>query len=49
VHMHANGKMIPVETVPEMGKGVDKGEWWKGWIQVWYICYIVKTFVDATM
>jgi hypothetical protein len=26
VHMHANGKMIPVETVPEMGKGVDKGE-----------------------
>jgi hypothetical protein len=27
--MYVNGKMIPVETVPEMG-GRDKGEWWSG-------------------
>jgi hypothetical protein len=25
VHMYVNGKMIPVETIPGMGKG-DKGE-----------------------
>jgi hypothetical protein len=27
VHMHVNGKMIPVETVPGMGGKEDKGEW----------------------
>jgi hypothetical protein len=27
----------------------DKGEWWRGWIQVWCIWYIVRTFVNATM
>jgi hypothetical protein len=25
-----NAKMISVETVPEMGEGGDKGEWWRG-------------------
>jgi hypothetical protein len=34
VHMYVNGKMRPVENIPGMG---DKGEWWRGWIQVWYI------------
>jgi hypothetical protein len=45
--MYGNRKVIPVETIP--GMGGDKGEWWKGWIQVWYIWYIVRTFVNATM
>jgi hypothetical protein len=26
--------------------GRDKGEWWRGWIQVWYI---VETFVNVTI
>jgi hypothetical protein len=42
VHMHVNGKMISVETISGME---DKGEWWKGWIQVLYIWYIVKTTI----
>jgi hypothetical protein len=41
--------MIPVEIIPGMGEGEDKGEWWKGWIQAWYILYIIRTFVNATM
>jgi hypothetical protein len=27
----------------------DKGDWWKAWIQVWYIWYIVRTFVNVSM
>jgi hypothetical protein len=30
-------KIIPDETIPWMVGGGDKGEWWTGWIQVWYI------------
>jgi hypothetical protein len=41
--MYVNRKMRPVETIPGMGEG-DKGEWWRAWIQVWYI---VRTFVSA--
>jgi hypothetical protein len=41
--------MIPVKSFPGMGGGRDKGEWWRGWIQVWYSWYIVRTFVNATM
>jgi hypothetical protein len=41
--------MRPVETIPGMGGGKNKGEWWKGWIQVWYIWYIVRTFANATV
>jgi hypothetical protein len=26
-----------------------KGQWWRGWIQVWHIWYIVKTFANATV
>jgi hypothetical protein len=26
VHMHVNRKMIPVDTIPQMGGGRDKGE-----------------------
>jgi hypothetical protein len=28
---------------------VSKGEGWRGGIQVWYICYIVRALVNATM
>jgi hypothetical protein len=41
--------MIPIETIPGMGRSEDKGEWERGWIQVWYIWYIVRIFVDVTM
>jgi hypothetical protein len=34
-------KMRPAETVPGMG-----GEWWRGWIQLWYT---VRTFVNVTV
>jgi hypothetical protein len=34
--MYANGKMIPVETIPGMMGQGDKGEWRRWWIQVWY-------------
>jgi hypothetical protein len=47
VYMYVNGKMRPVET--RNGGRNDKGEWWRGWIQVWYIWYSVRTFVNATM
>jgi hypothetical protein len=30
VHMYVNAKMISVETVPGMGRGGDKEEWWRG-------------------
>jgi hypothetical protein len=30
VHMYVNGKMIPVETIPGMREGRNKGEWWRG-------------------
>jgi hypothetical protein len=29
--------------------GGNKGEWWRGWIQIWYVWYIVRTFVNAIM
>jgi hypothetical protein len=29
-----NGKMRPVETIPGMGGGESKGEWWRGCTQV---------------
>jgi hypothetical protein len=28
---------------------VDKGERWRGWIQVWSIWYILRTFGNATI
>jgi hypothetical protein len=37
--------MIPVETVPRMGRG-DKGERWSGLIKLWII---VRNFVNVTM
>jgi hypothetical protein len=40
-------KMIPVEIV--LGMGGDEGEQRRGWVQVWYIWNIVRTFVNATM
>jgi hypothetical protein len=42
--MYENGKMRHVETIPGMGEGMDKGEWLKGWIQLWYI---VRTFASV--
>jgi hypothetical protein len=47
--MLINAKMIPAETIPRMGEKEDKGEWWSGWIKVWYIWYILRNFVNATM
>jgi hypothetical protein len=44
--MYENGKMRPIETIPGIGGGKDKGEWWRGWILP---KYIVRTFVSATM
>jgi hypothetical protein len=32
--MYVNAKMVPVETVPGMGADEDKGEQWRGRIQV---------------
>jgi hypothetical protein len=50
VHMYANTKMIPVETIQEMkgGEGGRKKNC-RGWIHVWYNWYIVRTCVNATM
>jgi hypothetical protein len=41
--------MMPVEAISGMGGGEEKGEWFRGWIQVWYSWYIVRTVVNATM
>jgi hypothetical protein len=30
VYVRVNGKMRPVETMPGMGVGRNKGEWWGG-------------------
>jgi hypothetical protein len=30
VYTYVNGKMRPVETIPGMGGGEDKGEWYRG-------------------
>jgi hypothetical protein len=51
VHIYVNGKIRPVENISGvgMGEGEDKGEWWKRWIQPWYIWYIVRTSVNVTM
>jgi hypothetical protein len=32
--MYVNAKVIPVETIPRLGAGRNKGEWWRGRIQV---------------
>jgi hypothetical protein len=32
MYMYVNGKMRPVETIPRMRGGGDKGEWWRGLI-----------------
>jgi hypothetical protein len=47
--VYVNGKMISAEIIPWMEGGEDEVQWWKGWIQVWYIWYIVTAFVNATM
>jgi hypothetical protein len=46
VLMYENRKIRPVETVPGMGEERNNGEWWRGWIQLWYI---VRTLVNITM
>jgi hypothetical protein len=37
--------MKPVETIAGMGGKGDKGEWYSGQIQLWYI---VRTFASVT-
>jgi hypothetical protein len=44
--MYVNRKMISIETIAGMG---DKGQLWKVRIQVWYIWFIVRTFVNTIM
>jgi hypothetical protein len=39
--------VISVETISGMGWG--RRIMVRGWIEVWYIWYIVRTFVNATM
>jgi hypothetical protein len=40
--------MIPFEITLQMGGEGDK-EWSRGWIQLQYIWYIVRTFINATV
>jgi hypothetical protein len=42
-------QIIPAETIPGMGTKGNKGEQGRGLIQVWYIWYAVRTFVNATV
>jgi hypothetical protein len=44
--LYENGKMRHVVTIPGMGKGENKREWWRGWVQP---RYIMRTFVNVTM
>jgi hypothetical protein len=37
--MYVNEKMISVETVPGMGNGRDKGEYWRGILNIIYLIY----------
>jgi hypothetical protein len=41
--------MKPAETIAGIGEGGNKREWWRVLIQVWYIWYIIRHFVNATM
>jgi hypothetical protein len=40
IHMHVIAIMVPVVTIPWMGK--------RGWIQVWCIWHVVRTFTQCT-
>jgi hypothetical protein len=42
--MYVNAKMILAETVPGIRRGRNEGEGY----QVWYIWYIIRTFVNTT-
>jgi hypothetical protein len=44
--MFINGKMRPLETILRMVGRKNNGEWWNGWIQVWYI---LRDFANGTM
>jgi hypothetical protein len=44
--VYENGKMRSVETIPGIGGRGNKGEWQRGWMQLWYI---LRTFVNVTM
>jgi hypothetical protein len=41
-------KWYLLKLLQELGLG-HNGEWWRGWIQVWYIWYILRTSVSATI
>jgi hypothetical protein len=45
VYKYVNVKMTTWNN-SGMGGGGDKGEWWREWIQLWYI---LRTFVNVTM
>jgi hypothetical protein len=44
--MYINGKIRPVETTLGMEGKSERREWWRGWIQLWYIA---RTFVNVTL
>jgi hypothetical protein len=48
IHMWLNVNKNKDTCWNYFSKGEDKGEWWRGWIQVWYIWYIVRNSVNAT-
>jgi hypothetical protein len=47
--MYVNAKMIPVETIPEMRGGKDKGEWWRDEFKYDIFQNIVRTSVNSTI
>jgi hypothetical protein len=46
--VYVNGKMRSVKTIPGMGGSGIKGND-GGWIQLWCIWHIIRTFVNATV
>jgi hypothetical protein len=49
VQMYVNGKLYLLKLFKNRGREGNKGEWWRGWIQVWYSWYLVGNFENATM
>jgi hypothetical protein len=49
VHMYINEKNVSNWNYSMNEGGGDREEQLRGWSQVWYIWYLVGTFVNATM
>jgi hypothetical protein len=46
--MYVNAKWDLLKLFQELGGEGTKKHGGRGWIQVWYIWYIVRTFINAT-